>query len=141
MLWGSVDNKLMRRRPVFSGGISKSKLLKGALSSAAQAGGMYLAYEGAQAAHEGIVGDTESDWMKGILEGAAKKKKASGDKAWWLSEEWIIIICGACVMMGLITAPVGIWCVRRKRRAGHEVIAMEEMSDQDEGIDNDNNNQ
>ena len=73
------------------------------------------------------------------MEGAAKEKKASGDE-WWLSEEWIIIISGGCVLMGLITAPVGVWCWRHTRRGRHEDnIAMEEMLDHDEG--NDNNDQ
>ena len=132
VMWGSVDSKMMRK-PVFSGGISKRKLLQGALSSAAQAGGMYLAYEGAQAAHEAIAGDPDAEWMKRVMEGAAKKK-ASGSEAWWLSEEWIIIICGFLVMVGLITTPLGIWCVKRKRRVGHEVIDME-MADRDEGAE------
>ena len=139
ILWGSVEGKLIRRRPVLSGGLSKSKILKGALTSAAQAGGMYLAYEGVQAAHEAIVGDTESDWLQGLLEGMAKEKKASGDD-WWISEEMIIIITAGCVLMGLIIAPVGVWCWRRTRRGRNDNnVAMEEILDHD--VENDNNDQ
>ena len=139
-VWGMVDGKMIRRKALMSGGgLSKSKIVKGALKSAAQAGAMYLTYEGVQAARDAIVGESkESDWLEGLLEGMAKEKKASGDD-WWMSEEMIIVITAGCVLMGLIIAPVGVWCWRRTRRGRNDNnVAMEEILDPD--VENNDNN-
>ena len=137
VMWSCSESKRMRK-PIFSGGVSKKKLLQGALSSAAQAGGMYLVYEGAQALDEAITGNSDDEWIKKVMEGAVKKK-ASGSDAWWMSEEWVVITCGLLVLAGLITTPLGLWCMRRKRRGeerreGHEDRDME-MADRNEGAE------
>ena len=96
------------------GGVSKKKIMQGALSSAAQAGTMYLAYEGAQALDDAITGNDDDEWIKQVMEGVSQKKAESGE--WWMSEEWIVITCGLLVLAGLITTPLGMWCVKRKWR-------------------------
>ena len=62
----------------------------------------------------------------------------SGDD-WWMSEEIIIVITAGCILMGLIIAPVWVWCWRRTRRGRNDNnVAMEEILDPD--VENNDNN-
>ena len=140
ILWGMGDGKMIGRKALRSGGgLSKSKLVKGALKSAAQAGAMYLTYEGVQAARDAIVGEgQESAWLEGILESMAKERKGSGDD-WWMSEGIIIAITAGCVLMCLVIAPVWVWCWRKARRGRNDNnVPMEEIIDPD--VENNENN-